>query len=1055
MTAVYKTGQITLANGSAVVTGVGTAWATMLIAGGIIFPVVGGNPLAIQEVVSNTAITAEKPWAGVSGTYDYVLVRWSADEEQNSVNSSILATIYAELQAGSLWKYDVAGSTADRAIYNERPKGFSYLVIDTNPAQLYIKASATSADWAGPFTYATGPTGPAGPAGYVNLRGAYSGVTAYAKNDGVLYNGSSFVALQATTGNAPPTLPATSNAYWQLLAIKGTDGAGTGDVVGPAGAIDDMPAFFDGTTGKLIKVKTKAAFKTWLAPTAADVSFSNTTAALPGAPATVQAAIDSLAQNSGGKQDAIFALEIADLKGVRMGMNGGIADSFDDATGIVTSGVGGIDGNTFVALHLDGTAGSTTITDSSFPARAWTASGNAQIDVNQSKFGGASLLLDGTGDYVSSTSFADLAFGTGDYTIDFWVRFTTLSTSAFLLDMRSTGTSLAPCMYVDSVTKKISLYLNGAAPIASTTTPVLGTWYHVALIRNSGVTRLYINGVQEGSSYTDANNYIAQGLRVGLDYASTAGVGTIGNIEELRISKGVARWTAAFTPPTGAYTVVGGVDTSTSTMLHFDGANGSTTITNDGNETTNAWSISGAPTIDTSVKKFGASSLRLPGSGYLAGNGNSAIAFGTGDFTVDFWINYSSVASTSYIIDFRGPSGDNHLTILLVSQKINVNNAAGATAIVGTTTFATGSFYHVAVVRSAGVLKLYVNGSQEGSNYTDSYNYTTLSGAPKVGIGRDGTSGPVNGYIDELRISKGVARWTTNFTPYNVAYFLDVAGSSNFVYDATNDWFSPSTTGGAGGLVAQSEGVIITDFTTRATAQNDGVTNQAGGVSAAKAGGATSGYSGKNYSASPKRIASAIVYGSNDVGLIDTSNPSVTLTLYGKNGSAPTSGTDGTSIGTLVFTDTTNESAGRTVTSTDQTTLWDYVWVNIAKGDTNTIYLAELQFNAAAGSGYNNMTLLSVTYPASTVPGTARIALQLAGTVAFTPNVDFSMEVSRDGGTTWTTAVLVLTVDYGGVKMYEATVSLSAQPSGSNMVWRLRSLTNKNVIASGVVLQQS
>jgi hypothetical protein len=101
------------------------------------------------------------------------------------------------------------------------------------------------------------------------------------------------------------------------------------------------------------------------------------------------------------------------------------------------------------------------------------------------------------------------------------------------------------------------------------------------------------------------------------------------------------------------------------------------------------------------------------------------------------------------------------------------------------------------------------------------------------------------------------------------------------------------------------------------------------------------------------------------------------------------------------------------------------------------------------------MTLISVTYPAATVPGTARIALQLAGLVAFTPNVDFSMEVSRDGGTTWTTAVLALTVNYGGVMMYEATVSLSGQPSGSNMVWRMKSLTNKNVIASGVVLQQS
>lgn len=337
MTAVYKTGQITLENGSSVVTGVGTAWETMLIAGGIIFPVVGGNPLAIQDVVSDTSITSEKPWAGVSGTYDYVLVRWSADEEQNAVNSSILATIYAELQAGTIWKYDTNGDAADRATYNERPKGFSYLVTDTNPAQLYIKGSAAAGDWDGPFAYATGPAGPSGPAGYANPRGSYSAVASYAKNDAVLYNGSSFVALQATTGNAPPTLPTTSNANWQLTAVKGTDGAGTGDIVGPSGATDDMPAFFDGTTGKLLKFKTKAQFKTWLAAAAADVSFDNSAANLSGSPATVQAAINALAAGTGGgKNDALLALEIADLKGTRMGMVGGVADSFDDETGIAT-----------------------------------------------------------------------------------------------------------------------------------------------------------------------------------------------------------------------------------------------------------------------------------------------------------------------------------------------------------------------------------------------------------------------------------------------------------------------------------------------------------------------------------------------------------------------------------------------------------------------------------------------------------------------------------------------------------------------------------------------
>ena len=336
MTIAYTTGQITLTNGSAVVTGIGTAWQVSLIAGGFIAAEADGNPLPIETVDSDTSITAAIEWKGASGTYDYALVRDTAYLQQLNVNSNTLARLIAELDAGTIFKYDASGDLAGRATYDERAKGFSYLVfIGVDEPALYVKASATAGDWDGPFAYGTGPEGPPGPAGYVNYRGAYSAVTAYAKNDGVLSGGSTYVALQATTGNAPPTYPTTSTAYWQLTALKGTDGTGTGDVVGPAGATDDMPAFFDGTTGKLLKFKTKAQFKTWLAATAGDVSFDNSTANLPGAPATVQAAINAIG-NSGGKNDALFALEIADLKGQRMGMVGGVADSFDDEAGIAT-----------------------------------------------------------------------------------------------------------------------------------------------------------------------------------------------------------------------------------------------------------------------------------------------------------------------------------------------------------------------------------------------------------------------------------------------------------------------------------------------------------------------------------------------------------------------------------------------------------------------------------------------------------------------------------------------------------------------------------------------
>lgn len=213
-------------------------------------------------------------------------------------------------------QYDAwVANLAGRAAYNGAAAGFSVLVIDIGDGRsaLYFKNSATSGDWSAP-SYVTGPVGPAGvnqrgnysagtayairdivqyggstwiakvattgnapptlpttentqwllfarsgTPGVVD-RGAYSGTTAYEANDIVLNNGSTWLALQSTTGNAPPTLPTESNAYWRLLARKGTDGSGTGDVVGPPGATDGYLAAFNGTTGKLLKQQILSAF---------------------------------------------------------------------------------------------------------------------------------------------------------------------------------------------------------------------------------------------------------------------------------------------------------------------------------------------------------------------------------------------------------------------------------------------------------------------------------------------------------------------------------------------------------------------------------------------------------------------------------------------------------------------------------------------------------------------------------------------------------------------------------------------------------------------------
>ncbi|HTN63518.1 MAG TPA: hypothetical protein VL147_18515 [Devosia sp.] len=152
---------------------------------------------------------------------------------------------------------DVAGLDAFAA----EADGFIVLVADVGDgrAARYRRDVGVPGGWllVGYWTGAKGDkgdTGDQGPTGRgPRAVGGYDAGTAYVLDDAVLDNGSTWIALGPTIGNAPPVLPTTSNAWWQLLARKGTDGTGTGTVVGPASAVDERVAVFDGTTGELLK----------------------------------------------------------------------------------------------------------------------------------------------------------------------------------------------------------------------------------------------------------------------------------------------------------------------------------------------------------------------------------------------------------------------------------------------------------------------------------------------------------------------------------------------------------------------------------------------------------------------------------------------------------------------------------------------------------------------------------------------------------------------------------------------------------------------------------
>lgn len=204
-----------------------------------------------------------------------------------------------------------------------------------------------------------------------------------------------------------------------------------------------------------------------------------------------------------------------------------------------------------------------------------TAFGNAQVDTAQSKFGGASALFDGSGDYLFVPSTSTFAFGTSDFTIEGWIRFTNFTNGPVFVDMRAAGGNEAKPVIYFGTDGVIYYYVSGANRITGSV-QTTAVWYHIALSRSGTSTRLFVNGTQVGSTYTDTTNYPATVLSLGIASWNTAFNAHNGWIDEFRISNS-ARYTANFTAPAAAFVN----DENTLLLLHMDGTDASTVFEDD------------------------------------------------------------------------------------------------------------------------------------------------------------------------------------------------------------------------------------------------------------------------------------------------------------------------------------------------------------------------------------------------------------------------------------------------------------------------------------------
>jgi hypothetical protein len=430
---------------------------------------------------------------------------------------------------------------------------------------------------------------------------------------------------------------------------------------------------------------------------------------------------------------------------------------------------------------------SPTFIDNSTNNLTITAVGNSQPTI-QNSFGftsaltngytpstiGGSGYFDGTGDYLTvpySSSFS-IPSNTA-FTFECWV-YTTIN-NIFTVANRNWnygGTGPTWAFYLNNGTTPgwgiagtgYSTYnmLN-----SSSVSGKLGAWNHYVWTRDSSnVCSMYVNGINGGVSRTDGqamtsgsgNVFIGVSSNLASPYAN-------GNISNMRFVLGTAVYTSNFVPPASPLQAI--TNTSLLTNMTSAGIYDAAMMTN--------METLGDAKLSTAVSKFGGSSMSFDGTGdYLTAPFNPTFNLGTGNFTIEFWVNTSS--TVAYATALR--LGDTWTT---GSWALYLNDSGGSGYPswwnqTGSYTLSTsgalindGSWHHIALVRNGATMTMYIDGTSRGtlSIGTNTVGDTTT----KLWIGRDSSNvREWVGYMDDLRITKGYARYTSNFTPPTSAF---------------------------------------------------------------------------------------------------------------------------------------------------------------------------------------------------------------------------------------------------------------------------------------------
>jgi len=378
----------------------------------------------------------------------------------------------------------------------------------------------------------------------------------------------------------------------------------------------------------------------------------------------------------------------------------------------------------------------------------------------------SSMYFNGNLDQVIIPANTNNAFGAGDFTIEFWmytVAFTSPSARVLSQGTHAAGEHL------------LLIYPNGSFDWCGQVTPILAgstltgtfvqnTWQHVAITRSGTSMAFYVNGVSKTTATSSYNFSGVTQICVGGN-TTTANQYLNGYISNLRITKGLAVYTGAFTTPTSplqttqsAGTNIAAITTQTVLLLLQSPPPPNNNSFSYSANTSTQTGFRGTPTSGT-FSPYSLYANYFNGAVYQTIQASSATALGTGDFTIEFWA-YPTVNQRQDWFDINNGTGPRLLVYYDISGSI-IYYGNGATRITGSA-MVLNTWQHIAVVRISGVTKLYINGTQSGSNYTDTINYPSQP----LTVGKDSAGSTyVTGYIRNLRLIKGQGIYTAAFTP--------------------------------------------------------------------------------------------------------------------------------------------------------------------------------------------------------------------------------------------------------------------------------------------------